>query len=619
MRAPLPLLLALLGSSVPLAAQSPDLSGLWSATLRFGPDIHGPLIIDRTADGWRADIAGFSVLVRIDSQSKPVLSPPSPEGRGGQGVRTQDRGQGMGPERRGGQGVRPSRGRKEQVVRTPHGSGDHGVSFAFALPDAKGALRDGFWIQPDAFASPVHLVRDGPNRWRGTVAPLENRLTFYLPITRQPDGTYRTYLRNPERNIGVFVRARSIALDGNTIRLIGPLGRSGPDTTLVEGHYENGVITLPLQGQTFDFTRVSDLATSPFYPRGNPPPRYHYTPPLALADGWPVAPAESVGISRAAIERVVQMLADMPMDSLSTVQIHSLLIARHGKLVVEEYFHGHSRDQAHDTRSASKSWTATLIGAAMQAGIPLRLDTPVYRTMLDSVPADLDPRKRAMTLEHLLTMTAGFNCDPNDTTSADEDQMDDRGVTDWYRYTLAVPLTSAPGEKIFYCSTEPNLAGGMLAKVAGESQLSLFDRLLARPLGLSNYALFLRSGDIYGGGGYRLLPRDFAKLAQLMLDDGRWHGKQIVSREWARRSTAALRDLTPSQQYGYLWNSVVYDYNGRKIRAFFAGGNGGQISMAIPDLDLVIAFTGGNYSDAATFRAQRTFVPDYLLPAVTGP
>ena len=558
MRPPVAFILALLAASGPLRAQSQDdLSGLWSATLRFGPDIRGPLIIHRTADGWRADIAGFSVPAQLKGQT-----------------------------------------------------------FAFELPDGKGALRDGFWIQPDGFATPLHLLQAGPNRWRGTVVPLENRLTFYLPITRQADGTYRTYLRNPERNVGVFIRARSIAVTGNTIRLIGPRVRSGPDTTLVEGRYEDGVITLPLRGATYDFTRGSDSTSSPFYPRGHPPARYHYTAPLQLDDGWPVTRPESVGMSRAAIERVVQMLVDMPMDSLSTVQIHSLLIARHGKLVVEEYFHGYDRDQPHDTRSASKSWTATLIGAAMQAGVPLRLNTPVYKTMLDSVPADLDPRKSAMTLEHLLTMTAGFNCDPNDTTSADEDVMEDRGVQDWYGYTLSVPLISAPGEKIFYCSTEPNLAGGMLAKVAHESQLSLFERLLARPLRLRNYYLFLRSGDAYGGGGHRVVSRDFAKLAQLMLNDGRWKGKQIVSTEWVRRSTAPLRDLTPTQQYGYLWNSVAYDYNGRKIRAFFAGGNGGQVSMAIPDLDLVIAFTGGNYADAATFRAQRTFVPEYLLPAV---
>jgi CubicO group peptidase (beta-lactamase class C family) len=310
------------------------------------------------------------------------------------------------------------------------------------------------------------------------------------------------------------------------------------------------------------------------------------------------------------------MLIDMPMDSLGTVQVHSLLIARHGKLVLEEYFHSAQRDERHETRSASKSLTATLIGAAMLAGIPLRLDTPVYQTMLGTVPSDLDPRKRAMTLEHLLTMTAGFNCDPEDTTSADEDVMDNRGIEDWYGYTLTVPLISAPGEKIFYCSTEPNLAGGMLAKVAGESQISLFDRLIGRPLRMGTYHLGLRQGDLYGGGGAKLMSRDFMKVAQTMLNDGRWHGKQIVSREWARRSTAPLRDLTPRQQYGYLWNSVAYDHEGRQVRAFFAAGNGGQIFMGIRDLDLVIGFTGGNYSDAALFTAQRVFVPQYLLPAV---
>ena len=70
------------------------------------------------------------------------------------------------------------------------------------------------------------------------------------------------------------------------------------------------------------------------------------------------------------------------------------------------------------------------------------------------------------------------------------------------------------------------------------------------------------------------------------------------------------------QKYGYLWNSYDYPYRGRSVRAIFAGGNGGQVFMAIPELDLVIGFTGGNYSDAATFIPQRTLVPEYILPAV---
>jgi CubicO group peptidase (beta-lactamase class C family) len=533
-------------------AAAADLSGLWSATLRFGPDIHGPLVIYRTREGWRADLAGFSVPAR-----------------------------------------------------------QHGQTFAFELPDRKGSFRNGHWIQPEGFASPVQLVPDGPNRWRGTVTPLENRLTFYLPIDR----TLRTYLRNPERNIGWFMRARRIELSGTEARLLGTMFGRGPDTTLARGRYLDGVISLPLRGGTYDFTKVTDSASSDFFPRGAEPAPYRYTAPLQLDDGWPVATLDDVGIARDQIERFVQMLIEMPMDSVNTLQIHSVLIARHGKLVLEEYFHGHSRDRAHDTRSASKSWTATLIGAGMQAGIPIRLDSPVYETMGVSTA---DVRKRAMTLEHLVTMTAGFNCDSDDTTSADEDVMDSRGVEHWYEYTLNTALVSAPGEKIYYCSTEPHLAGGMLAKVARESQLELFARLIARPLQLGTYHLFLRDGDLYGGGGSRFTSRDFMKLAQLMVNNGRWNGKQIVSEEWVRRSTAPLRDLSPSgsQQYGYLWNSVAYDHNGRKIRAFFAGGNGGQISMGIPDLDLVITFTGGNYSDPVLFVPQRVFVPQHILPAV---
>jgi CubicO group peptidase (beta-lactamase class C family) len=106
------------------------------------------------------------------------------------------------------------------------------------------------------------------------------------------------------------------------------------------------------------------------------------------------------------------------------------------------------------------------------------------------------------------------------------------------------------------------------------------------------------------------------KLAQLMLNDGRWKGRQIISREWARKSGSALRNLTKTQQYGWLWNSVEYPYHGGKVRGFFAAGNGGQIFMAIPQLDLVMAFTGGNYNDASLFIPQRVFVPERLLPAV---
>ncbi len=564
-------MLVLVVRTAPAQQDAPDLTGLWAAKVRFGPDIRGPLTLIREGKQWRADIAGFVVPVRFRGQA--VLFE-LPNGKGNY------------------------RGRISGSSITGHWTGQRTQNSG--LP----------------YATPVTLERDGPTRWRGRVIPLDDAFTFYLPVSGGRNGTYSAFLRNPERNLGRFIQVSRMAIKDSVVTLIGRRGNQA-DATLAEGRYEDGVLRVPLRGTSFDFSRVDHDSSSPFYPRGRPGQRYRYVAPLQLDDGWPVATVDDVGISRAGIEAFVQNLIDMPVDSLSTSQIHSLLIARHGKLVVEEYFHGYHRDRPHDTRSAAKSWSAVLLGAAMQAGVPIRLNTPVYQTMLDSLPRELDPRKRAMTLEHLISMTAGYDC-AGETAPGNEDVMQSQTEEpDWYRYTLNVPMLTAPGDTIVYCSIEPNLAGGMLRKIGGEPLAELFDRLVARPMRMSNYHLFLSpTGEAYGGGGHQFLPRDFMKLAQLMVNEGRWDGRQIISREWALKSGSALRNLSASQQYGWLWNSMEYPYKGRKVRGFFAAGNGGQIFMGIPALDLVIAFTGGNYSDPTLFIPQRELVPQFILPAV---
>ena len=557
-----------------IASQQP-LDGLWVAKERYGPDVRGLLMIRPRGDRLVAEVAGYAVLVR-----------------------------------------------------------QQGKSFRFELPDGKGSFRgvrtgvsiQGQWIQAvtveggTRYATPIVLRLNRHGHWTGEVTPRDDHMTYYLPVTRNSDGRYSTYLRNPERNQGVFLGATRIEQDGDIVRLVGTGRGQQQESVIGIGRRDpDGSFSLPIQGTNFDFQRDTD-ESSDFYTRGNPPERYRYSPPAQLDDGWPVSTLEKEGIDEAAIDKFVQKLIDMPMDDVSSSQIHSLVIARHGKLVLEEYFHGHDRNTPHDLRSASKSWTNALIGAAMQAGVPIRLDTPVYQTMLGSVPPKLDPRKKAMTLEHLISMTAGFDCDDSGDRPGDEDVMQQQTKEpDWYRYALNVPMAWNNGDKIVYCSMKPNLAGGMLEKIAGEAQPEMFHRLLAKPMHMGNYHLFLQpTGEAYGGGGHRFTTRDFMKLTQLFLNGGKWEGRQIVSPEWVRKSTAPLRILSPSsgQTYGYLWNSVTYDLNGRKLFAFFPGGNGGQVAIGIPDLDLLIAFTGGNYADRVLFRSQREFVPQDILPAV---
>jgi CubicO group peptidase (beta-lactamase class C family) len=320
------------------------------------------------------------------------------------------------------------------------------------------------------------------------------------------------------------------------------------------------------------------------------------------------------------MEHFVQAIVDMPMDSSNTPQIHGFLVARHGKLVFEEYFHGESRDRLHDTRSAAKSLTAVIVGAALHAGAPLTLASPVYQVMNGGTfPAGLEPRKRAMTLEHLLTMSSGHYCDDTDPKAPGrEDTMtDDSDEPDYYQYTLRVPMATAPGEKSVYCSGVANLALGMLGRATGESPLYTFDRLVARPLKIDRYAFPLdRAGNPYGGGSMHMLPRDFMKLGQLMLNGGTWQGRRILDRDFVARASGRLYHLR-NIYYGYLWWAIDLPYKDRTVAAYYAGGNGGQGVVVIPELDLVVAMHGGNYNNArSTIHIGQELIPRYILPAV---
>ena len=203
-------------------------------------------------------------------------------------------------------------------------------------------------------------------------------------------------------------------------------------------------IAFPEHGGSYDFHR--DGEHSELYPRGQRAERSGYQPPPAQDDGWRTGTLDEVGLSRGGLEAFLQTLLDMPIESVHTPQVEGVLIARHGKLVLEEYFHGESRDRLHDTRSAAKSLTATIAGAAIAAGAPLALTTPVYAAMNGGqTPAGLEPRKRAMTLEHLLMMRSGFFCDDGNPDAPGNEEVisEQTAEPDYYRYSLNVPMATS--------------------------------------------------------------------------------------------------------------------------------------------------------------------------------
>jgi CubicO group peptidase (beta-lactamase class C family) len=552
-----------------------DLAGLWQARLRFGPDIRGPLLVERDGNKWRAEIAGQSADV--------------------------------------------------------HASGD---TLTFELPDARGKFRGhflakhqgifGHWLSGSA--SPVTLTRIGKaDLWRGDVDPVPDELTMYLKVEPRADGTMGAFLKNPERNAGYFMPVHTLERDGKTVRLLAQARGGKPAEVLTEGVFTDNVLSLPLRGGTYDFERVADGAASDFFPRSHPGvgAAYHYEEPPALDDGWPVATPEDAGLSRDALERFVRMIIDTPIDSVSCPEIHGVLVARHGKLVLEEYFHGENRDKPHDTRSAAKSLTSVLLGAAIQAGVPLTAQSRVYQVMNGGVfPPGLDARKQKLTLEHLLTMSSGLDADDgNEDSPGNEDRMQEGNNPNWWRLTLDLDMIREPGEKAVYASMQANLIGAVMRTASRRPLIELFHDTVAEPMQIHHYWFWLQAnGEPYMGGGARLLPRDFMKLGQLMLNGGTWNSRRVISAEWAKRSTSPLVTIgiRTRSGYGYLWWMIDYPFQGKTVRAFYAAGNGGNVVMGIPELDLVIAIYGGNYADLIMFQVQRKLVPEYVLPAVVG-
>ena len=167
-----------------------------------------------------------------------------------------------------------------------------------------------------------------------------------------------------------------------------------------------------------------------------------------------------------------------------------------------------------------------LIGAAINDGVPLKVSSPVYQVMNGGAfPPDLEPRKRALTLENLLTMSSGLDCDDEDDNSPGREDfmVDESGATDYYKYTMALKMIREPGEKAVYCKRESKFKAACLTRAAGRLCRN-HDDLVA---GASDQTVLhgLTRGHL--NGRRRAIPaRDFLKLAPLYVNGGRGNGRK---------------------------------------------------------------------------------------------
>jgi CubicO group peptidase (beta-lactamase class C family) len=512
-----------------------------------------------------------------------------------------------------------------------------------------GALH-GFWVrrpvvQDPAFptgealghAGRLTMTPDGPHRWRAQVQPLEDTFTLYLNLFTDSDGTFKAAFRNPELHSHGSAMQFNVVQTGDVLQFANPQNTSQPPdpplATIFHSPERIHVVWNDLK-KAIDLVPAPPQAAAAFIPRIEATP-YAYRPPANIEDGWPIARAGSAGMNEAALAAMVQRIIDRDPAGARAWLIHSVSIAYRGKLVLDEYFYGHNALQWHDTRSASKTFSSVILGALMKEGSRLSPQSKVYDVMAARGPfLNPDPRKANITLGHLLTHTAGYACDDNaENSPGGEDAMEaDRSNPDWTKRTLDLPLQYDPGSHYAYCSMNINLAGAMLSQATGQWLPLLFDRTVAQPLDFGPYAWNLQgTGEGYLGGGVFVRPRDFLKIGQTYLDGGVWNGRRIVTSDWVKDSLSAHAHISPATtgrsgdalimnyydvDEGWAWHMIDVKSGDQTYHAFHANGNGGQLLIILPELDLAVMFTAGNYNQGLWNRERDDIVGGMIIPAI---
>ncbi len=364
------------------------------------------------------------------------------------------------------------------------------------------------------------------------------------------------------------------------------------------------------------FKRLSKATTitpASWYPRPPAPGgsfRYRYASPQDRRDGLAVGTLEGTGLDPARLARMVEEIVAETHPG-----VHSVLIVKDGKLVLEEYFYGYDADGLHQLRSATKSFVSALVGIAIDQKIIPGPHAPVLTYFPEyQLQHDAEAKKR-ITLENLLTNQSGLACnDHDDQSPGNENKMVRAG--DWVKFTLDLPFAGEPGGPARYCSGGVITLGRIVEKASGQGLYDFAKRHLFDPLGVKSFRWDFKPDPSQAESFCQLYltPRDMAKFGLLYLQGGKWGGRQLISPQWVEASLAAHTTLNGTE-YGYLWWRQWLNAAGTRYDGVTAKGNGGQRIYLWPSLNMVTVITGGNFN---TQSPSDKLLIEYVLPAFNG-
>jgi|GEM_PF-89082 len=311
--------------------------------------------------------------------------------------------------------------------------------------------------------------------------------------------------------------------------------------------------------------------------------------PIQEAEYWPTqewksSTPEEQGIDSAKLAEGLMSIRDNDID------IHSLLVIRNGKVIVDASFYPYDGKVPHNMASVTKSVTTTLAAIAAEQG-KLELDQSMVSFFPNASIANRDELMERITVRHLASMTSGL-----ESMGFEQDEGTLKAMMqseDWMKFALDRKVVSEPGTKFVYDSPGMHLLSAIIQSSTGMSELEFAKQNLFEPLGIKE-VIWQEDPQGYsrGWGDLFLHPRDAAKLGYLWLNKGVWEGKQIVPKEWVEDSVKTQIKTGTDDDYGYGWWVMPQEATGAEYAAI---GRGGQRVQVIPGLNAIIVTTGGGF------------------------
>ncbi len=462
-----------------------------------------------------------------------------------------------------------------------------------------GILTNDLWAQSLSF-------KKNENKWVSKIHKpeiIDTDYMVYLEFYQDTIGSIQAKIKSNKENRELHFIIEEIIIDGNDIDFDISNDRFAMSATY-DGEEKILFLNYGNKGgkNKIQLRKLNVEELAGYLPRA-PNEKYEYKIPHSPNELIQTASLEKVGLNTSLLGF---------MDSINNgayEHIHSIIITKDKKLVFEEYFHGYDREYLHDTRSAFKSIASLVVGKAMMKNRDLKVENIILNYYPEYEISN--PQKNTINIHQALTMSTGIALE-------DEDEMQ-WDNNDWVSYKLNLPMKYKPGDKFEYSSGGANLLTGVIQQSVDKYlPLFIYEEMLL-PMSIDKFQMQTSpQWRGYLAGSFYLRPIDLTKFGLLMLNKGKWNGKQIIAESWIEESTEPqiISDYPLNTDYGYLWRLLERDVNGKKMKTIEAWGNGGQFLIIIPELDMTVCFTSGNYNLFPAMERPFMILNEYILPAV---